>query len=204
MIHLFEKGPKKGSKNLPFHLLLSFNSSLGERPLFHSPLSEDIFYHTDTNDFILISNTNSTQRRIVSVSLNTQRSERGQTNDRMIPFLESGVGILIGVEARYFGEFARNMSCATINNGGVTCSDALTRPYNNNLSNKALNRGRRVKTFGVTSYTATTEITVIYLSNMKSYIVSWSSFADLTMMHLNGTNWIREHLGSKLELHTRL
>jgi hypothetical protein len=192
------------AKNL---FLASLDSSLGSLGSLVNLL--DGLDDTDSDGLTHITDSETTKRRIVSVSFNTHRLGRNHLDDSRVTRLdELGVvfELLTGTTIdllNELSELAGNVSSVAIEDGSVTSTDLTGVVKNDDLSGEGSSLLGGV-VLGVRADVTTTDILDGNVLNVETNVVTGNTLNELFVVHFDGLHFSGDHGGGESDDHTSL
>ena len=191
------------------HLFLgtSLDSSLGDLASLFLLLNG--FNDSDSHSLSHVTNSETSERWVLSECLNTHRLGWNHLNDSSITRLDefwsifnrfTGTTINLLEE---LGKLAGNVSSVAIQNWSVTSTDLTRVVKNDDLSVEGLGTLWWIL-LGVTSNVTTTDFLDRDVLDVETNVVTWDTLDELFVMHLNGLDFSGDTSWGKGDDHTGL
>ena len=164
---------------------------------------------TDSDGLTHVTDGETTQRRVVSESLNAHGLGRNHLDDGSVTRLdELGVALnrLSGTAVNLLldlGELAGNVGSVAVKNRGVTSTDLTGVVQDDDLGGEAGGTSRGV-VLGVTSDVATTDLLDGDVLHVEADVVTGDTLGKLLVVHLDGLDFSGDVGGSEGNDHTGL
>jgi hypothetical protein len=149
---------------------------------------------THCNSLSHVTNSETSERRIISESLNTHWLGWNHLNDSSVARLDELGGVLDGLASttidllQELRELASNVGSVAIENWGITSTNLTRVVEDNDLGVERIGTLGRI-VLGITSDITTTDFLDGDVLDVETNVVTWETLNKLFMMHLNGLDF---------------